>query len=54
MAPNATPTEIILAQTTPSDGGETVTPSLPPAGIATFGKIFAVVAAAVILIGLLL
>lgn len=63
-APGTTiaPTEIVLvnATATPaggsgSTGGSTAqVTEIPPAGIATFGKIFAVISAAIILLGLIL
>ena len=49
MAPNVSPTETVLVQTTSAP-----VPSIPTVGIATFGKIFTVAASIIILIGLLL
>ena len=61
--PSATPTEIVLVQATitPDDGTNSSNTSsqqqvteIPSAGVATFGKIFAVLSLAVILLGLIL
>ncbi len=53
-----TPTEIVLvkATATPGQGVTTVAQvkEIPPAGVATFGKIFAIISTAVILLGLIL
>ena len=56
---NPTPTEIVLvnATATPGAGGATTVAQvteIPPAGIATFGKIFTFISLAVILLGLIL
>lgn len=59
---NATPTEIVLVNTTAAPGGGSgstggsaaQTTEIPAAGIATFGKIFAVISAAIIVLGLIL